>query len=38
MQQLPAMADNDVLEPVNHPASVRIIADELLPVIARAIT
>ncbi len=33
-QQLPAMADDGVLEPVKQPASVRIIADDLPPGVA----
>ncbi len=32
--QLPAMADDGVLEPVKQPASVRIVADDLLPGVA----
>ncbi len=34
-QQLPAMADDGVLEPVKQPASVRIVADDFLPGVAR---
>ena len=33
-EQLPALADDGLFEPVNQPASVRIIADDLLPGIA----
>jgi hypothetical protein len=34
-QQLPAMADDRLFEPINQPTSVRIIADDFLPGIAR---
>ncbi len=34
-QQLPALADDGVLEPVKQPASVCIIADDLLPGVAQ---
>ena len=33
-QQLPSMADDRLFEPINQPASVRIIADDFLPGIA----
>ncbi len=33
-QQLPAMAHDGVLEPFKQPASVRVIADDLLPGVA----